>query len=150
MSEMSALLGVGVLAFEFEGVEYAVKERDLEIEALLEAHLENESLRVIQRFEGQMSAEQVKVQNDGWRRDVASSVYCFGSPAFIEFYSKPAGARVALFHQLAKHNPRSGIKLATVDRIWKDRAKWAELVEKVSLANDPPLAGGGAETTPAP
>lgn len=143
MSEMAATLGVP-LAFEFEGVEYKVGQRDFEVETHLVQYLCDRDLETVQRFAHKLSPAEYQAQLSDWRKGVTAGVWSFGSPDFVRFYVSKPGLLKSAYFQLKKFNP--ALKESVIDRIWDDDAKWTELMEKMGMANADPTPAAATTT----
>ena len=123
-------LGGVDVPFEQGGQRFVLGALDFRVELALQRALEQNAYRRLQSHREQMDADDYGRALDGWRHDLATNAFAFGTPTCFRFLGSPAGMReLALL--LLQSGQRQGGATAyqeTMDRIISDREAWDALV----------------------
>jgi hypothetical protein len=140
------------MEFVFEGRTYLIGRRNFEVEELFRRYLERNALSVIQRHAEALSAPDYQLHMDAWRRDCAAEIFDFeGYHALMAGMSRP-GQKELAYLTLGTFNKTAGVNRALIERLWSDKAKWAEFQTIQGAVNadpngtSPPAASTGCPT----
>jgi hypothetical protein len=141
MPDAASLLGV-MPEFEFGGRTYKVHPRTLELEGRFAKWCSDQSLLQLRAHADVLGPDLLQMQLDGWRHDLSSRLYEWGSFIVQRVLQTDSGAKHLAYLQLGKADP--SVPRSLVDRVAKDPAKWQELLLKMREASgelDPPRGG---------
>lgn len=139
-----AILAGLPIAFPFEGKTYQIAPRTLAVEAAFAKHHADQAYLDLQVFAATLGPEGFAEQKAGWRQDLFSRAFSYGSPLSRRYLGSEPGFRQMAFLLLSLGADKCGgdkITMATVDRILRDPVKGPELLELVWGIADPNRVG---------
>lgn len=133
----------GPAAFTFEGKVYQVALRDAAVESAFSRHHADQCFQDLQVFAGTVGPVKLAALEEGWRHDLFSRSFSFGSWLSRRYlFSEPGFQHAAwlLIEKGATEHGGTRISPETIDRISRDPVKGPELALLVGARIDPEVS----------
>jgi hypothetical protein len=151
------LLGLPIeFRFTFEGNDLVlmVGERTRRVCGLFSRWVQGEALEGIKRLRGQMTDDDYRIAFDGWRHDLATHKFDWGSPLCWDAVGSVAGTKHLACLQFQAGAEGTGMSMPLtdwmriVDAIAEDDELWSELLVKMNMS-DPNVRRAAAKAAAA-